>query len=370
MLGVAVRATTMDDVLGLHSKSRPSPARDSLLSGLPVVSSIPNALAEFKPISVLGHGSFAVVYQSLYLQTKSKVAIKSIDTNKSSPQQVQQEIMCMHRTRSLPGVPKLLGCIAEEGFVHLVMEFVQGQTLQEIMDDVPQCIISPVALKRLIHQLAFTVHGLHMAGIVHRDLKPANIIVDSTFGAAHLIDFGLAVEHSSARPAPRLSEKRIRSDHPQTSGERKTQQSRNGSLSVIESGPIHSPAGWQPLGDRQVANSVLQLGSPLNVGCNRVSIGTSSAWKVGNRPGISPWHRWDAIRHADEEQVRNSQCPSEDRSWILRMLASNKLAPATECTLAYVNAPESDHTAMLKVGLRTVGAVLGPTLAHWKQSMV
>ena len=79
----------------------------------------------------------------------------------------------------LEDVPGLGECI--------VMEYVEGTTLKEVME---QGLSSRTAA-RLMDELTDAVAYIHSLGIVHRDLKPSNIIVTQG-GHVKLIDFGLA----------------------------------------------------------------------------------------------------------------------------------------------------------------------------------
>lgn len=79
----------------------------------------------------------------------------------------------------LENVPGLGECI--------VMEYVEGTTLKEVME---QGLSSRTAA-RLMDELTDAVAYIHSIGIVHRDLKPSNIIVTQG-GHVKLIDFGLA----------------------------------------------------------------------------------------------------------------------------------------------------------------------------------
>ena len=79
----------------------------------------------------------------------------------------------------LEDVPGLGECI--------VMEYVEGTTLKEVMEQG----LSSRAAARLMDELTDAVAYIHSLGIVHRDLKPSNIIVTQG-GHVKLIDFGLA----------------------------------------------------------------------------------------------------------------------------------------------------------------------------------
>ncbi|GAB3408010.1 serine/threonine-protein kinase [Flindersiella endophytica] len=88
-----------------------------------------------------------------------------------------------------------------DGRPYLVMEFLQGRTLAEELEEHGPFPIE--AVRELGAQVAAALEGAHEAGIVHRDLKPANLILTSD-GELKLIDFGLAwlLDESSERLTP------------------------------------------------------------------------------------------------------------------------------------------------------------------------
>jgi Tol biopolymer transport system component/tRNA A-37 threonylcarbamoyl transferase component Bud32 len=75
-----------------------------------------------------------------------------------------------------------------EGLAYLVLEYVGGPTLAEVIDQGP---IAPEEVRRIALMTAEAIEAAHDRGIVHRDLKPANIKL-AEGGEVKVLDFGLA----------------------------------------------------------------------------------------------------------------------------------------------------------------------------------
>jgi eukaryotic-like serine/threonine-protein kinase len=79
-----------------------------------------------------------------------------------------------------------------EGRAYIVMQYVDGNTLQALADT-----LGLEQKLQLMKQVAEGVHAAHRAGLIHRDLKPSNIMVESTAEGErvpYVLDFGLARE--------------------------------------------------------------------------------------------------------------------------------------------------------------------------------
>ncbi len=70
----------------------------------------------------------------------------------------------------------------------IVMEYIEGRTLQQFLDEKP----SKSELNRVFGELLSAIDYIHKRGIVHNDLKPSNILITYTDNSLKLIDFGLA----------------------------------------------------------------------------------------------------------------------------------------------------------------------------------
>ena len=90
---------------------------------------------------------------------------------------------------SHPNIVEVFDFGIDDGLTFLVMEFIEGPTLAEMLAE--NGLLPADRVRTILVQLAGALARAHENGIVHRDLKPANVII-SPDGYAKLMDFGIA----------------------------------------------------------------------------------------------------------------------------------------------------------------------------------
>jgi serine/threonine protein kinase len=139
----------------------------------------------------LGRGGMGVVYKATDSRLNRPVAIKSLhDQMLANPEnlaRLEREARALAALNH-PNIAGIHGVEQEGDHYFLILEFVDGETLDERLSRNPM----PIAeVLEICTQIAAALEAAHEAGIVHRDLKPANIKITPD-GQVKVLDFGLA----------------------------------------------------------------------------------------------------------------------------------------------------------------------------------
>ncbi|GAA3746806.1 Stk1 family PASTA domain-containing Ser/Thr kinase [Plantactinospora mayteni] len=162
----------------------------------------------------VARGGMATVYTAIDERLDRTVAIKIIHPNQAQAAQVQlagflerftDEAKTIARLTH-PNVVAVYDQGTHGGLPYLVMEYVRGRTLRDILAERKR--LNPSEALAILEQMLAAIGAAHRAGLVHRDVKPENVLVAEapSGGAGNLVDgvvkvadFGLAraVEASS-----------------------------------------------------------------------------------------------------------------------------------------------------------------------------
>ena len=149
---------------------------------------------------LLGLGGMAAVYAATHRNGK-RVALKMLHPELSTLGQVKQRFIDEGYLANRVGHPGAVSVIddgiADDGAVYLIMDLLQGETLEERMRRLGP--VEPGDLLPIIDSLLDVLGAAHERGIVHRDVKPDNIFLTSE-GLLKLLDFGIARFSEPGRP--------------------------------------------------------------------------------------------------------------------------------------------------------------------------
>ena len=145
----------------------------------------------------LGSGGMADVWLAEDQELGRKVAIKMLHERYANDTQFVERFRreATHAAGlSHPNVVSIYDRGEAEGSYFIVMEYVEGRTLKELLVTRGPCPV-PVAIS-YVRQVLAALRYAHRNGIVHRDIKPHNVLVDHE-GRVKVADFGIARAGSS-----------------------------------------------------------------------------------------------------------------------------------------------------------------------------
>ena len=145
---------------------------------------------------LLGEGGMGSVYLAEHTHMKKRVAIKLLHPEMSDNAEVSARFEREAMAAAHIEHPNVAGATdfgkTEDGAFFLVLEYVEGTSLRDVVAEGP---ISPQRALRITRQIALALERAHEAGIVHRDLKPENVMLvkkDNEPDFVKVLDFGIA----------------------------------------------------------------------------------------------------------------------------------------------------------------------------------
>ena len=144
----------------------------------------------------LNEGGMGTVYRGTHVLMDKTVAIKVLRPTLAADEKIVARFSREARAASRISHPNALTVTDfgedESGHVFLVMEFLSGKTLKQVLRDE-----GPLSLARVVditRQIGDALNAAHEQGVVHRDLKSDNIMLVDTMAGDHakVLDFGIA----------------------------------------------------------------------------------------------------------------------------------------------------------------------------------
>lgn len=155
----------------------------------------------FRIIRLLGTGGMGNVYLAEDLQLSRYVAIKTIRPDLSANEEVKKRIAQECRMHAAIGmhanIVALYDRMEENGNVYLILEYVEGVLLSELLSSQDTLLASLKVgdILDIISQILEGLAAIHQKEIVHRDIKPSNVIINNSHSSrfvVKLMDFGIA----------------------------------------------------------------------------------------------------------------------------------------------------------------------------------
>jgi serine/threonine protein kinase len=168
---------------------------------------IGESLSHFKIIEKLGQGGMGVVYRGVDLNLDRPVAIKVLPPEVQQDEDSVARFLREAKTASKlqhPSITTIYEFGVKDDLRYLVMEYIEGQTLKQILKN------GPLPTRQMVDVAMQMADALSLAGekgIIHRDIKSENIMLTGR-GQVKILDFGLAKLMEKTGP--------VASDHFQT----------------------------------------------------------------------------------------------------------------------------------------------------------
>jgi serine/threonine protein kinase len=155
-----------------------------------------NRVSEYVLMERVGAGSFGEVWRARHHIWKDQFVAVKIATDAQYVRNLQQEGVAIHGLHH-PNIVRAIGLDPYASPPYLVMEYIEGPSLQQVIEAHPEGLPLDAALG-VLRGILQALAAAHENGVVHRDIKPANVMIASTGeagsldpGVVRVTDFGL-----------------------------------------------------------------------------------------------------------------------------------------------------------------------------------
>jgi serine/threonine protein phosphatase PrpC len=169
---------------------------------LPPVMAARDELDGYRIVRELHASSRSHIYLAVDIESGQQVVLKTPSIDMQADEAYLERFLLeewIARRIDSPFVLKPCAPRRQRKHLFVVMEYVQGQTLAQWMNDHPSPDLE--AVRNIVEQVAKGLQAFHRMEMLHQDLRPANIMIDET-GSVKIIDFGSTLVAGLAELAP------------------------------------------------------------------------------------------------------------------------------------------------------------------------
>lgn len=153
---------------------------------------IGSSVGEYKIVEKVGQGGMGSVYRAVHTKLDQVVAIKILSSEFSDNPSMRKRFITEARIQAKfthPNVVNVLNFFEIDNNAYLVMEFIEGETLEQRLQR--KGILQIDDALNISHSVLNALMFMHSKGVIHRDIKPANIMFTKS-NVVKVTDFGIA----------------------------------------------------------------------------------------------------------------------------------------------------------------------------------
>lgn len=146
----------------------------------------------YRIVEKIGQGGMGIVYKGIHTKLEQEVAIKVLSPQFSQDPHMRKRFIKEAKIQakfSHPNVLNILNYLEEDGNVFLIMEYINGETLENRLKREGRLTIEEAVSISL--SVLEALDFMHSKGVIHRDIKPSNIMFTDS-GIVKVTDFGIA----------------------------------------------------------------------------------------------------------------------------------------------------------------------------------
>jgi serine/threonine-protein kinase len=179
-----------------ESSPEPRPATQTITSTVePLIKETKSLIGnKYELLREIGRGGMGIVYEAINKEISKKVAIKKMkDELAINPREKERFINEARRVAELhhPNIVDIYDMFEEKGNIYLVFEYVDGDTVEKMLNTKGKFNLKEVV--EIILSVCNALEYAHNKKIIHRDIKPSNIMVTKE-NFVKVMDFGIARE--------------------------------------------------------------------------------------------------------------------------------------------------------------------------------